>query len=216
MHAVTYGVTRDQMMARHKANHIQVAYANSARRRPTSRSTPRRRSPPSWGSRSASAAPALTDRRSEPAMPPMGDRRQSQAIDQTGFSVNNSQPGPAPSDLPLGTRRSTLGCMSPGGRAHGLLRRVSGRRRRSRPYRGGMAHVLPERLRRQSPELDGHPAKVLCLHPSHEQPHLFPGRDRPRNPHAAARPGGGPDRGGVSRRKRKSSSIRSRARPSPS
>jgi len=26
---VTYGVTRDQMMARHKANHIQVAYANS-------------------------------------------------------------------------------------------------------------------------------------------------------------------------------------------
>jgi hypothetical protein len=31
MHAVTYGVTRDQMMARHKANHIQVAYANDAR-----------------------------------------------------------------------------------------------------------------------------------------------------------------------------------------
>jgi len=31
MHAVTYGVTRDQMMARHKANHIQVVYANSAK-----------------------------------------------------------------------------------------------------------------------------------------------------------------------------------------
>ncbi|MCE9557180.1 MAG: fucose isomerase [Planctomycetes bacterium] len=30
MHAVTYGVSRDQMMARHKSNHIQVAYANSA------------------------------------------------------------------------------------------------------------------------------------------------------------------------------------------
>ncbi len=30
MHAVTYGVSRDQLMARHKANHIQVAYANSA------------------------------------------------------------------------------------------------------------------------------------------------------------------------------------------
>jgi len=30
MHAVTYGVTRDQMMARHQANHIHVAYANSA------------------------------------------------------------------------------------------------------------------------------------------------------------------------------------------
>jgi hypothetical protein len=30
MHAVIYGVTRDQMMARHKANHIQVAYARSA------------------------------------------------------------------------------------------------------------------------------------------------------------------------------------------
>jgi hypothetical protein len=29
MHAVTYGITRDQLMARHKANHIQVAYANS-------------------------------------------------------------------------------------------------------------------------------------------------------------------------------------------
>ena len=30
MHAVTYGVSRDQMMARHKANHIQCAYAKSA------------------------------------------------------------------------------------------------------------------------------------------------------------------------------------------
>ena len=30
MHAVTYGVSRDQMMARHQANHIQVVYANSA------------------------------------------------------------------------------------------------------------------------------------------------------------------------------------------
>ena len=31
MHAATYGVSRDQMMARHKANHIQVAYATSAK-----------------------------------------------------------------------------------------------------------------------------------------------------------------------------------------
>jgi len=31
MHAVTYGVSRDQMMARHKANHVQCVYANSAR-----------------------------------------------------------------------------------------------------------------------------------------------------------------------------------------
>jgi hypothetical protein len=30
MHAVTHGVSRDQMMARHQANHIQVAYAKSA------------------------------------------------------------------------------------------------------------------------------------------------------------------------------------------
>jgi hypothetical protein len=30
MHAVTYGVSRDQMMARHKANHIQVVYAEDA------------------------------------------------------------------------------------------------------------------------------------------------------------------------------------------
>ncbi len=29
MHAVLHGVSRDQMMARHKANHIQVAYADS-------------------------------------------------------------------------------------------------------------------------------------------------------------------------------------------
>jgi len=29
---VTYGVTRDQMMARHKSNHIQVAYAPDADR----------------------------------------------------------------------------------------------------------------------------------------------------------------------------------------
>ncbi|HZZ72804.1 MAG TPA: fucose isomerase [Pirellulales bacterium] len=30
MHAVTYGVSRDQMMARHKSNHIQVVYCTSA------------------------------------------------------------------------------------------------------------------------------------------------------------------------------------------
>lgn len=31
MHAVTYGVSRDQMMARHKANHVQVVYATDAK-----------------------------------------------------------------------------------------------------------------------------------------------------------------------------------------
>jgi hypothetical protein len=31
MHAVCYGITRDQFMARHKSNHIQVAYAPDAR-----------------------------------------------------------------------------------------------------------------------------------------------------------------------------------------
>ncbi|MCR4414722.1 MAG: fucose isomerase [Thermoguttaceae bacterium] len=31
MHAVLYGVSRDQFMAKHKANHIQVAYAHSAK-----------------------------------------------------------------------------------------------------------------------------------------------------------------------------------------
>ena len=31
MHGVTYGVTRDQMMAKHKANHIQCVYANDAK-----------------------------------------------------------------------------------------------------------------------------------------------------------------------------------------
>lgn len=32
MHGVTYGVTRDQMMARHQANHIQLVYADDAER----------------------------------------------------------------------------------------------------------------------------------------------------------------------------------------
>jgi hypothetical protein len=32
MHAVLYGVSRDQMMAKHKSNHIQVAYATDASR----------------------------------------------------------------------------------------------------------------------------------------------------------------------------------------
>ncbi|MFP4203512.1 MAG: fucose isomerase [Opitutales bacterium] len=31
MHAVTYGVSRDQMMAKHKSNHINVAYATNAK-----------------------------------------------------------------------------------------------------------------------------------------------------------------------------------------
>ncbi len=31
MHAVTYGISRDQMMARHKANHIQCVYATDAK-----------------------------------------------------------------------------------------------------------------------------------------------------------------------------------------
>ncbi len=31
MHGVTYGVSRDQLMAKHKANHIQVAYADDAK-----------------------------------------------------------------------------------------------------------------------------------------------------------------------------------------
>jgi hypothetical protein len=30
MHAVLHGVTRDQFMARHRANHLNVAYADDA------------------------------------------------------------------------------------------------------------------------------------------------------------------------------------------
>jgi len=30
MHAVLHGVSRDQLMAKHKANHVQVAYATDA------------------------------------------------------------------------------------------------------------------------------------------------------------------------------------------
>ena len=33
MHAVLHGVGRDQLMARHKANHLNVAYAPDARQR---------------------------------------------------------------------------------------------------------------------------------------------------------------------------------------
>ena len=39
MHAVLYGVTRDQFMAKHQANHIQVVYAPDA---PTARAPARR------------------------------------------------------------------------------------------------------------------------------------------------------------------------------
>jgi hypothetical protein len=31
MHAILYGITRDQFMAKHQANHVQVAYAPDAR-----------------------------------------------------------------------------------------------------------------------------------------------------------------------------------------
>ena len=30
MHAITYGVTRDQFMAKHQANHVQVVYGTDA------------------------------------------------------------------------------------------------------------------------------------------------------------------------------------------
>ena len=64
MHAVLHGVTRDQFMARHKANHLQVAYAPDADtadralrpRRPCSRRSAWRSTPA--GSRSAPSAPA--------------------------------------------------------------------------------------------------------------------------------------------------------------
>ena len=50
MHAVLHGVTRDQMMARHKANHIQVAYGGDAAvGRPALR--PRPRCSTRWASR---------------------------------------------------------------------------------------------------------------------------------------------------------------------
>ena len=51
MHAVLYGVTRDQFMAKHKANHIQVAYAPDAATA-AARSCAR----PRWRARSASAS----------------------------------------------------------------------------------------------------------------------------------------------------------------
>jgi hypothetical protein len=49
MHAVLKGITRDQMMARHKANHIQVAYAPGPGRARARRCSPRPRPWPNWG-----------------------------------------------------------------------------------------------------------------------------------------------------------------------
>ena len=57
MHAVLYGVTRDQMMARHKSNHVQVAYAPDAGGARTWRWRRRPRCSARWGSKSRSAAP---------------------------------------------------------------------------------------------------------------------------------------------------------------
>ena len=54
MHAVTYGVSRDQMMARHKSNHIQVAYATGPTK-PTRRCWPKRRWPTRWDLKCRSA-----------------------------------------------------------------------------------------------------------------------------------------------------------------
>ena len=82
MHAVTYGVSRDQMMARHKANHIQVAYANSAeggRRGPVGQGRDGRRH---GHAKSRSAARAKTARSGNLA----AKRRQSFAC-RTNFPV---------------------------------------------------------------------------------------------------------------------------------
>ena len=52
----THGVTRDQMMARHKANHIQVVYAPDAAGARTRRLLPRRPRSRRWACRCRSAA----------------------------------------------------------------------------------------------------------------------------------------------------------------
>jgi hypothetical protein len=54
MHAVLHGVTRDQFMARHQANHLDVAYAPTRRPR-TRRCAPRPPSSPDSASRSTRA-----------------------------------------------------------------------------------------------------------------------------------------------------------------
>jgi len=64
MHAVTYGVSRDQMMARHKANHIQVVYARNAKDADLALYT-KAALARELGSRFTSAAPAPMDRRFE-------------------------------------------------------------------------------------------------------------------------------------------------------
>ena len=73
MHAVLHGVSRDQMMARHKANHIQVVYARSPMpiqpRKLTSPSIQKRRWLPSLVSRHVCAAPRRTKNPSDDACP---------------------------------------------------------------------------------------------------------------------------------------------------
>lgn len=49
MHAVLKGIDRDAMMARHKANHIQVAYAHSAKEADKALITLRQHLPMNWG-----------------------------------------------------------------------------------------------------------------------------------------------------------------------
>ena len=66
MHAVTYGVSRDQMMARHKANHIQVAYANSADEADQAHAGQSVDGPSSWAWKCSSAARGKTTTSGEP------------------------------------------------------------------------------------------------------------------------------------------------------
>jgi len=59
MHAVLDGVTRDQMMARHKSNHIQVVYAPNAKTSPPRLPHQSRHAPPSLAWKCTCAATSL-------------------------------------------------------------------------------------------------------------------------------------------------------------
>ncbi len=71
MHAVLYGVSRDQLMAAHQANHIQVAYAPDAAERPAGRWRGRR----PWRSALRPRGAARRRPRRHAGLPP--DRRRS-------------------------------------------------------------------------------------------------------------------------------------------
>ena len=100
MHVVLHGVTRDQFMARHKANHVQVAYAPT-RTPPTWPS--RRRRPPSPRSASRCTCAAMS-----PSSPP------ADGLPAGGLPVGGQAPGGPAADAPADSAKCRWGVIGAG------------------------------------------------------------------------------------------------------